>query len=68
MGRGAVQFGRWLATLMNSMLPPSTRQQGASWPTIETAVDQAVYLLWKCLFVYLCACYLLTYSMEQSPS
>ena len=38
---------------MSSMLPLSTWQYGVSWPIITTVADQAVYLLWKCLFVCL---------------
>jgi hypothetical protein len=39
---------------MSSMLTPSTRQRGVPWPTITTAPDEAIYLLWKCVCLFIC--------------
>ena len=53
---------------MSSMLPLSTWQYGVSWPTIAAVADQAVYLLWKCLYVCLWVCMLVTCYLRFVPT
>ena len=53
---------------MSRMLSLSTRQYGVSWPTIAALADQAVYLLWKYLFVCLWVCMLVTCYLRFVPT